>query len=366
HIQVMDNRLFERILCFGHIGFGEAYVDGLWETDSISDVIGWFILNVDECSVVEGSKKAWFFNAMGVFNRVLHLLKPNSLKLSKENIHQHYDLSNDFFALFLDATMTYSAAKFDMPGQSLESAQRAKYDALCQKLSLKPTDHLLEIGTGWGGFSLYAAKHYGCHITTVTISEEQYQLACQRIADADLSHQIEVRLQDYREITGTFDKIVSIEMVEAVGEAYMDTYFAQCTQLLKKDGLFAIQMITCPDSRYALLRDNVDFIQKHIFPGSLLPSLARVTQSLTKAGDLFMVDLEDMGLNYANTLSVWQERFNRNLDQVTALGFDDAFIRKWNYYLMYCHAAFSWRNITAVQAVYSRPNNPTLMAKGVI
>ena len=352
---------FKRCVLFGDIGFGEAYVDGDWDTDDITRVIAWFILNVENAPGLSGSKvKKWIINLLGWQNRLQHLLRPNSLGTSRRNIAEHYDLGNDFYQLFLDPSMTYSAALFASPAQSLAAAQTAKYDRLCRQLQLKPGEHVLEIGGGWGGFSLHAAKNYGVRITTVTISQAQFNYAHELFQKEKITDRVEVKLLDYRLLTGQFDKIVSIEMLEAVGDAYLETYFAKCHELLKPQGLLALQMITCPDSRHASLRQNVDWIQKHIFPGSLLLSVHRVNEALRATGDLFLHDLKDLGLSYAETLKRWRLAFNQNEAAVRALHFDTRFIRQWNYYLSYCEAAFAMRNISVVQAVYTRPNNPTL------
>jgi cyclopropane-fatty-acyl-phospholipid synthase len=384
HVRIVNQNFFKRCVLFGDVGFGEAYVAGDWETDDITQVISWFILNVENSPAMSGSRgKKFLFNLLGRYNRILHLLRPNSLATSRRNISEHYDLGNDFYKLFLDPTMTYSSALFDERSgvsaerrqlvgkestalcrdtatQTLEEAQIVKYDRLCQQLKLKPSDQVLEIGSGWGGFSLHAAKNYGCKITTVTISEEQFKFARELFQKENLTDKIDIKLQDYRLLGGQFDKIVSIEMLEAVGHAFHETFFAKCHELLKPDGLLALQMITCPDSRYDSLRQNVDWIQKHIFPGSLLLSVGRVNQVLNKTGDLFLHDLTDMGNSYAKTLKIWRENFNQKLEQIQALGFDEKFIRKWNYYFSYCEAAFAMRNISVVQATYTRPNNPTL------
>jgi cyclopropane-fatty-acyl-phospholipid synthase len=253
--------------------------------------------------------------------------------------------------------MTYSSAYFNKDGISLEDAQYAKYERLCQQLRLKPTDHVLEIGSGWGGNAIYMAKHYGCKVTSLTISEEQLKLACERVKAEGLTDKVEILLKDYRELEGTYDKIVSVEMLEAVGDKFLDTYFRQVSTLLKKDGILAIQVITSPDSRYDSLKKGVDWIQKHIFPGSLLPSVAAINGSINRTSDLTMVDLKDLGLHYATTLKLWFEQFNANLSKAKKLGFDDTFIRKWNYYLCYCEAAFAMRNINVMHLVYTRPNN---------
>ena len=360
-VRIANWNFFKRCVLFGDVGFGEAYVDGDWDTDDVAKVISWFILNVENSPAMSGSRgKKFLINLLGQYNRILHLLRPNSLETSRRNISEHYDLGNDFYKLFLDPTMTYSSALFETTAQSLEQAQVAKYDRLCRQLKLKPGEHVLEIGSGWGGFSKHAAKNYGVRITTVTISEEQFKFASELFEKENLADKVEIKLMDYRRLTGQFDKIVSIEMLEAVGDAYLETYFAKCHEVLKPGGLLALQMITCPDSRHDSLRKNVDWIQKHIFPGSLLLSVHRVNEALRSTGDLFLHDLKDLGLSYAETLKRWRTTFNQNETAVRALKFDTRFIRKWNYYLAYCEAAFAMRNITVVQTVYTRPNNSTL------
>lgn len=361
NVRLINWGFFKRCVLFGDVGFGEAFVDGDWDTDDITKVISWFILNVENSPAMSGSRgKKFLINLLGWQNRIGHLLRPNSLDTSRRNISEHYDLGNDFYRLFLDPTMTYSSALFTSSAQTLQEAQTAKYDRLCRQLKLKSGEQVLEIGSGWGGFSLHAAKHYGVRLTTVTISEEQFKYARELFQKENLADKIEIKLMDYRQLTGYFDKIVSIEMLEAVGDAYLETYFAKCHEVLKPGGLLALQMITCPDSRYDSLRKNVDWIQKHIFPGSLLLSVHRVNEALRNTGDLFLHDLKDLGLSYAETLKRWRVLFNQNEAAVRALGFDARFIRKWNYYLSYCEAAFAMHNISVVQAIYTRPNNPSL------
>ena len=363
NVRVRNWHFFKRCVLYGDVGFGEAYVDGDWETDDITKVISWFILNVEKSPGMSGSRaKKWLVNMLGWQNRIRHLLRPNSLTTSRRNISEHYDLGNKFYELFLDPTMTYSSALFTDRKQTLEEAQIAKYDRLCRQLMLQPGDEVLEIGSGWGGVSLHAAKNYGCRIHTVTISEEQYKFAWNLFQRAGVSDQVSIELQDYRRLTGRYDKIASIEMLEAVGDQYLETYFAKCHELLKPHGLLAVQMITCPDSRHSALAKNVDWIQKHIFPGSLLLSVHRVNEALRRTGDLFLHDLKDLGSSYAETLRRWRVNFNENAGSVRALGFDERFLRKWDYYLSYCEAAFALRNISVVQAVYTRSNNPTLIA----
>jgi len=359
--RIINARFFKRCVLFGDIGFGESYVDGDWETPDIERVIAWFILNHEFSPAQSGSlsKKA-AINLFTGWNRLLHLLRPNSLRTSRRNIAEHYDLGNDFYELWLDPTMTYSSALFTEAGQSLESAQIAKYDALCRKLRLQPSDHVLEIGSGWGGFCCHAARRYGCRVTTVTISQAQHDYAKERIRREGGGDRVEIRLQDYRRIEGRFDKIVSIEMMEALGDRYLETYFAKIHRLLAPHGIAGFQFITVPDSRHAELKRGVDWIQKHIFPGSLLLSVGRVNEAVNRTGNLSLHALDDMGLSYSRTLRMWRDAFNAKLGAVRALGFDTRFIRKWNYYLSYCEAAFTMRNISVVQAIYIRPNNPNL------
>ncbi len=358
---IHQDAFFQKVLRFGDIGFGESYVDGDWDTPSIELVIAWAIANIDHSPGMSGSKAtAMALNFLRSTNRIKHLLRPNNKKIAERNIAEHYDLGNDFYRLWLDETLTYSSGLFASPETTLHESQLAKYGALCRKVKLCATDHVLEIGTGWGGFACYAAEHYGCRVTTVTISERQFAYATERVARAGLSDRIEVRKQDFRDVPGQFDKIVSIEMMEALGDKYLRPYCEQLHRLLKPAGMVGLQYITVPDSRHADLRRGVDWIQKHIFPGSLLLSIGRVSQTLQKTGDLFLHDLQDIGLSYARTLHLWWETFNSKLPEVRTLGFDDAFIRKWNYYLQYCEAAFATRNISVVQAIYTRPNNPLL------
>lgn len=361
-IRVRNEEFFRRCVLFGPIGFAEAYMEGLWDTPDLTAVIAWFIRNAEDADAMQTTRSlsTGVFNLLGILNKVLHARRPNSLTMSRENIREHYDLSNEFFRLWLDPTMTYSSGIFRSPDLTLEEAQTEKYDRLCRKLRLDPGDEVLEIGSGWGGFSLHAARTYGCRVTTVTISEEQFAEASVRIRTAGLSDRITILLADYRTLEGRFDKIVSIEMLEAVGDRYVDAYFAKIDSLLKPHGLVALQAILCPDRQYPILRDGVDFIQKHIFPGSLLMCNARIAQAMNRCGDLNLFDYFDMAPHYARTLRLWREAFEARLDDVRALGFDENFIRKWRYYLCYCEAAFGTRHITVAQMVYSRPDNAQL------
>jgi len=361
NIRISNSQFFKRIVLYGDIGFGESYVDGDWETDSITNVISWMILNVENNPAVSGSDKKFSpISILKNINRAYHKFNLNTKKGSKKNISEHYDLNNDFFKLWLDESMTYSSAIFEGDSANLRDAQTAKYDRLCRQLKIKSTHHVLEIGTGWGGFSIYAAENYGCRITTITISEEQYHYARNLIVEKNLENRIEVLLKDYREVTGTYDRIVSIEMLEAVGHEYLPKYFSKINELLTPDGAVGLQVITSHDSNYKQLRKGVDWIQKHIFPGSLLPSVGAINSSVNKTGNLYLHDLKNIGLDYARTLREWRSSFNSRLNDIFKLNFDNTFVRKWNYYLSYCEAAFTMRNISVVQIIYTRPNNRNL------
>lgn len=358
-IEITDEAFFRRCVLFGPIGFAESFMAGEWETPDLTKVIAWFVLNADDAAAMNtrAGRSGGVLNLLNACNRLLHLRRPNSVDISRENIRDHYDLSNEFFKLWLDPTMTYSSAWFDPPDLSLEDAQRKKYDMLCRRLRLAPSDEVLEIGSGWGGFSMHAAKHYGCRVTTVTISEAQYHEAAARIEAAGLQEKIRLLLRDYRHIEGRFDKIASIEMLEAVGDRYVDGFFCRCHELLNPRGLLGIQAILCPDQQYEILRDGVDFIQKHVFPGSLLMSNARIAQAMRATGSFNLLDYADMAPFYARTLRLWRENFLAKLPEVRALGFDGVFVRKWLYYLCYCEAAFGTRHISVAQMVYTRPDN---------
>jgi cyclopropane-fatty-acyl-phospholipid synthase len=361
NIHVNSPTFFMKCILYGDIGFAESYLDGDWHTNNIADVVTWFVLNLNSNTIMTGKGlRKLTGNLFKFVNRVYHARRKNTIEGSRKNISEHYDLGNDFYQLFLDKTMTYSSAIFTSPDQSLEDAQSEKYDRLCRTLKIKPEDHVLEIGSGWGGFAVHAAKNYGCKITTVTISNEQFNYAKQRFANESLQDKIEILLQDYRTLQGKFDKIVSIEMLEAVGHKYLPVYFSKCNELLKEDGSLALQVITSSDKRYEEFRKEVDFIQKHIFPGSQTPSIAAIHNAVNKTTDFNLFDVKDIGLHYAKTLRLWFEVFNQKLDAVKKLGMDERFIRKWNYYLQYCETLFQQRHISVMQIVYSRPNNPKL------
>lgn len=360
-IKVLNPAFFKKCILYGEVGLGESYVDGDWETDDIVSVLSWFIINLENAPAAHSSKRRLpLTDLLLLLNRLRHRARANNIAGARRNISEHYDLGNDFYKLFLDPSMTYSCAYFSSPDQSLEAAQTAKYDRLCRKLKLTATDRVLEIGGGWGGFAVHAARNYGCRVTSITISKEQLKYAKDRAAAEGLSNQIEFQLTDYRNVTGEFDKIVSIEMLEAVGHEYFKSFFKKCHELLKRYGLLGIQAITCPDSRYESHRKNITWMQKHIFPGGLLPSVGIMNKAINETGDLQLHDLEEMAPHYARTVATWRENFNHKLEAVLAQGFSEKFIRKWNYYLTNCEATFRTRNISVVQAIYSRPNNLTI------
>jgi cyclopropane-fatty-acyl-phospholipid synthase len=363
-IRVRHEDFFKRCVLSGDIGFAEAYMDGDWDTPDIAAVIAWFVLNHDSAPTLSGSARkyaqGWALNCLRFANRLGHILRPNTRTIARRNISAHYDLSNAFFSLFLDESMMYSSARWTSPAQTLEQAQVEKNEALCRLLRLAPHHHVLEIGTGWGGWAMHAARTHGCRVTSVTISKEQFTLARERIAAAGLADRIDVQLRDFRDVEGSFDRIVSIEMMEALGHRYQPAFAETVARVLKPEGLVALQFITCPDVRYGEFRRGVDFIQKHIFPGSLLLSLNRVNDLLARAGGFVLNECTDLGHDYARTLREWHVRFSERLPEVRALGFDERFIRRWSYYLGYCEAAFALRNISVVHTLHTRPNNLSL------
>ena len=357
-MRVVNKDFFRKCALFGDIGFGEAYVDGDWETDDITKVISWMILNVEtHPTLMDLKPKRAPINFFKIVNNLRHHFSANTVAGSRKNIAAHYDLGNEFFRLFLDPGMTYSSAYFKSSDDTLESAQANKFERFCKKLAISETDHVLEIGCGWGGFAVHAAKNYGCKVTAVTVSAQQHQYTTDRVRGEGLSGQVEVKLIDYRQLTGNFDKIVSIEMIEAVGHKFLDVYFQQCHRLLKPEGLLGIQAILAPDTRYESFRKNSDWIQKHIFPGGLLPSYEAIHKSIRKTGALGLLDYEDITPSYVRTLAAWRDALNLEKENLFALGFDEKFLKKWNYYFSYCEGAFAMKNIGVAQMVFTRPNN---------
>ncbi len=350
-VTIHDPNAYRLLALRGSIGVGEGYMAGEWSCDDLPSLVRIFVLNQD---ALLGLEQGLTRLMMPLF-RLLNLGRENTRRGSRANIAAHYDLGNEFYRLFLDDTLMYSAAIFPTPDTSLREASVAKIDRICRKLELGPDDHLLEIGSGWGGFALHAARHYGCRVTTTTISQEQYHLARDRVREAGLENRVTVLCQDYRDLRGAFDKLVSIEMIEAVGERHLKTYFHACAQLLKPHGMMLLQAITVADQKYAQYRNEVDFIRHYIFPGGFLPSLTAIAETLGRVTDLRIYHLEDIGPHYATTLRHWRARFLANLDRVRALGFPDTFIRMWEYYLCYCEGGFRERAIGTVQLLLTKP-----------
>lgn len=347
-IEIHNKELIDLIFKNGVLGAAEGYIRGYWSSEHPVEVIQILARNrhvldkINQNVISQASQlvlKAWYKS------------RKNSLSGSRKNIAEHYDLSNDFFKLFLDSSMMYSSAVYKHKDMTLEEASDYKKELICQKLQLKPMDHLVEIGSGWGGFAIYAAQHYGCKVTTITISQAQYDEATKRIADAGLSHRVNVQLKDYRLLEGKFDKLVSIEMIEAVGEQYLSTYFNKCRSLLKPNGLGLIQAITIEDARYKKALNTVDYIKRYIFPGSFIPCISVLTQAASEQ-QLRLKHLEDIGLSYAETIHQWRERFLNAKERVLALGFDENFIRMWDFYLCYCEGGFKEGVISDVHLLF--------------
>lgn len=350
-LHVHHPRVWRRVLTGGTIGSGEAYIDGDWSSPDLLQVTRVFCANLPTMEAMQARRSLLL--RLGL--RVAHGIRRNTRSGSERNIAAHYDLGNDFFELFLDRGMMYSAALFDDRATTLEAASVAKLDEICRQLELTPDDHLLEIGTGWGGMALHAAWRYGCRVTTTTISREQYLYTRERVLEAGLEHRITVLCEDYRALRGQFDKLVSIEMIEAVGHEFYRDYFRTCSALLKPEGKMVIQAITMADQRYQQARDSVDFIKRYIFPGGCLPSVAVITDHLARDTDMQLVHLRDITADYARTLACWRERFTAQLDAVARMGFDRRFIRMWEFYLCYCEGGFRERIIGTVQMAMAKP-----------
>jgi cyclopropane-fatty-acyl-phospholipid synthase len=343
--------LFLRSLFSGDVGFGESYVENDWDSEDLLQVLQFFCVNQEELN-----DRSITLSYLGRFTNFLsHLRRKNTLTKSAHNIQAHYDLSNDLFSSFLDKNLLYSSALFNNPSDSLEQAQINKMDALIEMACLSKDDHLLEIGCGWGALAIHAAKKTGCRVTGITLSREQKAFAEKRIQEEGLSHLVTIQEIDYRNLKGSFDKIISVEMIEAVGYEFLETFFTCCNKLLKRDGLLVLQAITMPEQRYEVYRRGCDWIQKYIFPGGHCPSLEKLLASTRKSSDFVLHSTNEIGLHYARTLSIWREKFNEEWDAIAALGFDERFKRIWNYYLTYCEAGFSTQLIYTHQMVFSRP-----------
>jgi len=353
HIEVLDPAFYRAVAANGSVGAGESYMDGQWRCSHLVGLIQLLVRNRD---LLDGMETG-LARLGGMAMRAWHTLQRNTRTGSRRNIAAHYDLGNDFFELFLSPDLMYSSAIWAGADDTLEAASTRKLERICRKLDLQPTDRVIEIGTGWGGFALYAAQHYGCHVTTTTISREQHALASERVTAAGISDRVTLLLKDYRDLDGQYDKLVSIEMVEAIGAPYLDTYFNQLGQLLKSDGLALLQAITIEDHRYAQALKSVDFIKRHVFPGSFIPSISALLAAKTRSSDLALVQLEDFGESYARTLQAWRERFMARLSQVRAQGFDEHFIRMWEFYLAYCEGGFREHSIGVAHLLLAKPGN---------
>lgn len=353
HVQILDPAFYRAVAAGGSVGAGESWMEGLWRCENL---VGLTQLLVRNRELLDGMESG-FARLGGTLLRLWHALRRNTRAGSRRNIAAHYDLGNDFFGLFLSPDLMYSSAIWTEAADTLESASTRKLDLICRKLNLHPGDRVIELGTGWGGFALHAARHFGCHVTSTTISREQHALAGARIEAAGLGGRVSLLLEDYRDLRGQYDKLVSIEMVEAVGAPYMETYFRQVGALLKPGGLALVQAITIEDHRYAQALRSIDFIKRHVFPGSFIPSIQALLQAKTRAGDLTLRQLEDFGGSYALTLKAWRQRFLAHLPQVRAQSFDERFIRLWEFYLAYCEGGFRERSIGVAQLLLAKPGS---------
>jgi cyclopropane-fatty-acyl-phospholipid synthase len=345
---IRDFGLTRRFVANGDLGAAEAFLDGMWDSPNVTAFLQFFLRNGEALQdKLRGIPGARFVSRLG------HMLRRNSKRGSKRNIEYHYDLGNSFYRRWLDPTMTYSSARFEHPGQDLSEAQINKYRSLAERIDLKPEHHLLEIGSGWGGFAEYAASEIGCRVTGITISKEQLAFARERMERKQLSHKVDIRYQDYRDVDEKFDRIASIEMFEAVGEEYWPDYFGKIRQCLKPGGKAGLQIITIADRSFASYRKRADFIQRYIFPGGMLPSPTALRQQVAQAGLTWAGNLE-FGLDYAETLKLWRERFRAAWPDISAQGFDERFRRMWEYYLSYCEAGFRAGNIDVTQLTLAR------------
>ena len=351
-VHIHSPAVYSQMLTGGSIGSGEAYMKGYWSSPDAMDVMRIFSANLVLLNKFDASQSVFVKLAL----KIAHRFNRNTYKGSQLNIAAHYDLGNEFFQLFLDPTMMYSSALFSDKSASLEVASETKLDELCQQLELKADDHLLEIGTGWGGMAIHAAKNFGCRVTTTTISQEQYDFASARVREEGLEGQITLLCEDYRNLTGEYDKLVSVEMIEAVGHDFYQNYFRMCSGLLKPNGKMVIQAITMADQRYKEARDSVDFIKRYIFPGGCLPSVAVMAQHIARDTDMQIVHLRDITNDYAETLAHWRQRFLANLEAVRGMGFSEEFVRMWDFYLCYCEGGFRERVISTVQLAFAKPD----------
>ncbi|NRQ44056.1 class I SAM-dependent methyltransferase [Rheinheimera sp. YQF-2] len=352
-ITVLDPAFYQKMVMAGSVGGGEAYTHGWWRCDNLTALVRIFALNLATLDKLDSA-----ITRLGrPLLKLLNWRNRNSKQQARKNIAAHYDLGNDMYRLFLDNSMMYSSAVYPHAQADLAQAQQHKLQMICDKLQLKPTDHLLEIGTGWGSMAIFAAQHYGCKVTTTTISQQQFDYAKARIEELGLQQQITLLFNDYRDLTGQYDKLVSIEMIEAVGEEYLDTYFEKCASLLTPQGVMVLQAITIVDQRYQQYVREVDFIKRYVFPGGSLPSVSRMTDAISRKTDFIVRHLQDIGFDYARTLKDWCDNFMHARDKVHQLGYDDSFVRLWHFYLCYCEGGFMERATSAVHLVLTKPQN---------
>jgi cyclopropane-fatty-acyl-phospholipid synthase len=352
-ITVRDPAFYALAAFGGTVGAGESYIHGYWRCDDLTSLVRIMVLNRH---VMQDMEKGFAARGRALLRRLLHWANRNSKSGSARNIAAHYDLGNELYKLMLDETMSYSCGIFLQEDATLHEASIAKFDAVCRKLALTTSDHLVEIGTGWGGLAIHAAERYGCRVTTTTISREQHDFAKEKIAARGLSDRITLLFEDYRDVRGQFDKLVSIEMIEAVGARYLDTYFRKCSSLLKPTGAMLLQAITLQDQYYARAVRSVDYIQRFVFPGSFIPSVSAITDSVTRVTDMKLFNFEDIGPHYAPTLRLWRERFFANINKVRALGYPESFNRLWEFYLCYCEGGFAERQLGDVQMLLTKPD----------
>jgi cyclopropane-fatty-acyl-phospholipid synthase len=350
-LQILDASTYTDLAAGGAVAAAESYIQGKWITSDLTGFLRVFVRNRKIMLTLDGG----LTNLLKPLRRLLHWTRRNSIKTSKKNILAHYDLGEDLFKTFLDPTLTYSSTIYEHSNSTLEESALYKLELICQKLQLTPDDHVVEIGTGWGGFAIYAAKNYGCRVTTTTISSNQHAVTARLIREAGLEDKITLLDKDYRLVEGKYDKLVSVEMIEAVGLAYLNTFFGKCSSLLKPDGRMLLQSITIADRHHERAARSVDFIQKYIFPGGALPSMGAIMNSVSGETDLQVTGLHDIGLHYAHTLKDWRGRFFEQLPQVRQLGYPDEFIRMWDYYLCYCESGFLERSISTMQLVFDKP-----------
>ncbi len=365
-LKLNNYNFFSKLLLYGDIGFAESYMDNEFETDNLTTLIEIALINSKNLGLKsEDSRQNFFVNLFPYFNKIKHLLRKNSKKNSRKNISKHYDLSNDFYKLFLDKTLMYSSAIFKKKDESLYEAQLRKISHLANKLNIKEGDNVLEIGSGWGSMAIHLAKNKKCNVTTVTLSNEQKKLCEKRFSENNIEQSIDILLKDYRDLKGKYDAIIAVEMFEAVGREYFDIFFKKCEELLKENGVLVLQVITMPDNRYKEYANGTDFIQKYIFPGGHLPSISKILETTSKHTRFNLLHMEEFTEDYAKTLNIWYENFKNKKNEIKKLGFDDYFLRMWKMYLNYCEAAFLTRNVNLVQVTFTRDQNINLN-KGLV